>query len=184
MKDFIERLQNKPYEARVKILWGTVVIVAIVLVLVWALTIKSSVTGLSDGNLLGNSTNQTIATRSEDVARVEYIERSSKEFKIYFNIKNSTNNILNFSPATAITLRIKDQDYHPTGIFDRQGNPYVRKVLSNSQEFGILVFGNIEGSEGTLIFDEMMYENSTSDYFKQELILDFDKLDNKSKLRD
>lgn len=183
MKDFIQNLQNKPYATRVKILWGAVSIIAVVLFAVWTLSIKSSVSELPGGNILGSNEIKTFAERNEDITQIEYAETTSEELKVYFKISNPTTDILNFSEASDITLTIKGKEYHPKQVVDRQENPFVKKILSKTTNFGILVFDKIEGDEGTLVFDQLSYEKSVEDTFKDENNLIFEELKPLNKLR-
>ena len=67
---------------------------------------------------------------------------------------------------------------HPQQLTDRQGSAFVKKVLSRTQNFGILTFSAINSEEGTLTFDQMFFEKNPQQFFKQILDLEFDKLKN------
>ena len=66
---------------------------------------------------------------------------------------------------------------------DRQGQLFVEKVLSNTQNFGILVFDNLEAESATLTFNQMFFEQNPTQILSQKFELDFKKLQQDSNLR-
>ena len=184
MKDFLTRLQNQPYETRIKILWGTVLGAAIILVIIWVLSLKSTISGIDGSSLIKLNTTTTSTTEQAQVAYAS-VERaeSTDVLKIYFNLNNPTNDILNASKLLNITLTSNGTQIQPTAITDRQGNPFVQKVLSHTQNFGILTFPAITIHQGTLTFDQMFLEKTPNNVFQQKLELNFDELIKNSNVR-
>ena len=59
----------------------------------------------------------------------------------------------------------------------------MQKILSRTQNFGILIFDSINGDEGKLILDNLTFEESSATTLKQELDLDFKQLLNPVEVR-
>ncbi len=161
--------------------------IGVILIVVWVLNLKSTFNSVDPKSLIGTSsgattTNNSVLTKVS-YAQVERIEQTSLTFKIYFNVNNTTDDILNFSTLTDITLQVDGQTYAPKQLLDRQGTPFAQKILSHTQDFGILVFGPIAGDRGTLTLDNMSFETANNSTFKQELNLNFSDLKNSLKLR-
>jgi hypothetical protein len=174
-KNTVSKLQSLPYATRVKILWGTVLIVGIVMVLLIAQSIKSSVNNV-DGSLIKIDDTKATSTSPIDYASVERVESDDKFLKIYFNFNNTTNDILNVSKLADIKLVVKEGTLAPQKITDRQGNVYVQKILSHTQNFGILIFPATTSKNATLTFDQMYLEKDLTNSFQQKLELNLEEL--------
>lgn len=185
LRETIKNLQNKPYETRVKILWLTIGIVAVILVAIWVFSLKSTIQGLNGKNLIkaDQTTKSNSAKTDTAFVSVERVEQTGNSFKIYFNVNNSTDDILNFPDLTNITLEVNGQSLNPTQIFDRQNNPFVKKILSHTQNFGTLVYPTVNATSGKLTIDQMSFEKTTDQIFQQELNLNFTELKKSSNLR-
>jgi hypothetical protein len=186
--DFIRNLQKKPYAVRLRILWSTTIIVAVVLLAVWVATIKNGADSLAGQDLftITQESDQAEEARAEesDHISVERVETTKAgAFQIFFKIKNSSNDILNFSPLEKITLEINKTNLKPLEILDRQGNPFVRKILSNTENFGTLIFTGVEGKSGTLSFEGLFLEQKPQTLFREILNLDFEELNQIQELR-
>ena len=182
LNDKIEKLQNKPYEDRVRILWTVVVIVGIILLVLWVLSLKNTFSGLDTKSLINTNTGQNTTEASTQFASVERVELG-ENLKIYFNINNTTDDILNISKLENINLVVNGQTVKPKSMNDRQGAVFVQKVLSHTQNFGTLTFPATDSNQAELIFDQMFFENNQSSIFKQTMELDLDKLNKDSNLR-
>lgn len=185
MVDFIKKLQEKPYETRLRILWGTVMVAAIALVIIFVFNIKNTLQGVDGKKLIDidNSSNQANVLSEIPYAEVERVERTEKVLKIYFNFKNPTDDIVNISKLTDITLIFDSNTLKPQSMTDRQGNVFVQKILSHTQNFGILIFTPINTNLATLTFDQMTLEKSPSNVFQQKLELNLDELSETTKVR-
>src|SRR5690348_55910 len=93
LQDLVSYLQKQPYHARVRILWGTVVVVAAVLFILWIVTLKSSIKHLGTGN--SNSVAGTQTQTAVGYATVERAEIDQNNLRLYFYFDNPTNDILN-----------------------------------------------------------------------------------------
>lgn len=182
-QDFITKLQKQPYHTRVKILWGTVGIVALVLFVLWVLSLKSTIKNLDAGSLIKTAGVSIEGTRVS-YAEVERVEDSPSSLKIYFNFNNPSDDILNIPTLNNITLTVKGKSVSPTQITDRQGRAFAQKILSRQQNFGILVFPKIDAGSGTLAFKQMSFERSPEQILSQTIELDLKKLQTTDKLRD
>ncbi len=184
-KQTLEQLRNKPYGTRVRILWTTVIVAAIVLIVVWVLGLKASLKEIDGKDLLStnptNSSSSVITT--ERYIQVERIESTTTGLNIYFNINNATDNILNFSQTQDISLELNNQTYHPKNVTNRQGEAFAQKILSRSMVFGILTFEPLNGVSGQITFDNLSFENTTNDSFKQKIELDFNNLEKPAEIR-
>src|SRR5258708_14471938 len=140
MTDFIKKLQEKPYEVKLRILWGTVIGAAIVLVVILIFNIKDTLKNVDGKKLidLNTSSGRTAANTNIQYASVERVERTAKVLKIYFNLNNPTNDILNVSKVSDITLAFDGSEVKPQSILNRQGNPFFQKILSHTQNFRVL----------------------------------------------
>lgn len=185
MTDFIKNLQDKPYETRVRILWGTVIVLGIILFFAWIFGLKSSLGNIKGSSLiqLDTGSNAVVETNVK-FASVEYAEQTNNILKIYFNFNNPTDDILNVSKLDDIVLTVDGKQTRPSKITDRQGNAYVQKILSHTQNFGILTFPTIKTTKATLSFDQMSLEKSPADIFVQNLELNFKQLNKPSNIRD
>jgi hypothetical protein len=183
IQDFVTKLQNLPYQSRVKILWGTVGVMAVLLIVLWVINLKSSIGGEEQsGTDSGQNTAENIQN-DVSYASVEWVESSSTNFKIFFNFNNTTDDILNVSSLSDIELNYNDSKINPTKILDRQGSAFVEKVLSHTQKFGVLVFPPLTAQKGELTFNQMFFDQKQSDFLTQTLKLDFKELKETDKLR-
>lgn len=180
-QDFITKLQKKPYKTRVRILWGTVVIVAIVLFALWIINLNSTIKHLDTGGLV-NSAVTTAEGLQVSYAAVERVE-SGSDLKIYFNFNNASDDILNIPTLSNVTLSVKGKTLSPTKLTDRQGAAFVQKILSHEQNFGILVFPQTDNSSAELIFSQMFFERSPEQILSQKIELDLKKLQKANNLR-
>ena len=165
MNKFLNKIQGQPYEDRIRILWGVVAVVALVLVVMIFSNIKETI-GNAGGSFTKIEAAKFIPDSPISYMSVERVEQTDKTLKIYFNINNSGNDILNVPKLSDISLSVSNNLSHPQKITDRQGNTFVQKVLSRTQNFGILFFPAINGNRGTLLFDQMSLEKSRR-FFKQ-----------------
>lgn len=181
-------VQNLPLNTRIKIMWISVVIVAIILVGVWFYTLKQQVqnTDFSDlPNLNQNqTTNQPESINAETgYASVEWVDRTDGTLKIYFKINNPTNNILSLSRKDQVTLVSDNLSQEASLLTDRQGNPFAQKALSQSENYGVATFEDPSQDTATIRFDSLYFENQPSQFFFEEKKLDLDKLNKPIDLR-
>jgi hypothetical protein len=174
--DIIRKIQDKPYETRVRILWATVGIAGIVLVAIFVFNTKNSLKDVDGKELINIDVPSTTAMTQTPYASVERVERTEKVLKIYFNFNNPTDDILNVSKLSDISLSFDNSKLNPKNITDRQGQAFVQKILSHTQNFGILVFDPINSGQVTLTFDQMSLEKNPNNIFRQELNLNLDEL--------
>jgi len=184
MRDFIGELQKKPYATRVKILWGATAAFAIILVVIWSVSLKSTIENSSGQPLIPQTSEDSNVSQEEtSFLTVERTETTGNTLKIYFNLNNQTDDILNVSKIADIELTTEGGTLKPTKMTDRQGLTFVQKILSHTQNFGILTFPAANGNEATLIFNEMFLEKNPEALLKQTIELDFSKLNQDSKVR-
>ncbi|MBI3952655.1 MAG: hypothetical protein HY336_01735 [Candidatus Doudnabacteria bacterium] len=180
LQQLLAKVQNKPYETKLKILWSTTLLVGILLISLWLLDLKSTVSKL--GNNDSPQTNNSAVT-SKQFIKLERAEVADGSTKIFFSASNDTDDILNFSTINDIRLDVSKSGVKPAKILDRQSKPFVQKILSKSQEFGTLVFsGSMEGS-GEIIFDQLYFEKHPESLFKEIIQIDFDGLAKNQELR-
>jgi hypothetical protein len=176
LQDFIKNLQNKPDHIKNRILWSTSTVAAVIVVTIWFTNFKHQIANISGSDILNiNSTAQSQESAPHYLA-VENAQETNDALIIYFNVKNDSSDILNFSGDTDISLTIDGNKLTPTKITDRQNQAFVKKVLSNSQTFGILTFDKPQGKSGELTFDNLYFEQSPETIFKETLKFDSSKL--------
>lgn len=184
MKDYIAELQKKPYATRVKILWGTVVVFAVLLLIIWSLSLKATIKNSSGQPLIPqNSGNTDIDQTEVSFLSVERSEVAGNILKLYFNLNNQTDDILNVSKIADIELKTPAGIIKPTKITDRQGMTFVQKILSHTQNFGVLTFPATTETKASLTFNEMFLEKNPDQLLKQTVELDFSKLNQDSQVR-
>lgn len=184
-QNWLENLQNKPLKVRVRILWVVCLAVAVALIAIWSLSIKAQIKNI--GNDKNNKDNSSpVSEQPENTVQyiaVERVEDQGNSLKIYFNVNNNTNDILNFSKMEDIELKLNDQTKNPLAVRDRQGNAFVGKVLSKTQVFGIITFDKVQEDSATLTFGQLFFEKHPELILKQSLDLNFKQLKLEQNLR-
>ncbi len=173
--------QSLPYGTRVKMFWAIFILVAVGLTYLIIQSIKSTI--INAGGNLTKIENTKSEQSPIDFASVERVEISDTGLKIYFNFYNPTSDILNISKLADIRLRTGNITMNAQKVTDRQGKTFVQKVLSRTQNFGIVYFPNPETSEADLIFDDMSLERNFTSLFQQTIKLKFDELNKPSNVR-
>jgi hypothetical protein len=186
--EFIRNLQKKPYAVRLRILWATTALTSIVLILIWVFTIKNGIGNLNGQNLFNVSPiqdqGQETTIQESNHITIERVELSEHEsFQIFFKIKNPTKNILNFSPADKIRLKAGGSSLAPLQILDRQNNAFVKKILSETENFGTLIFSQTEANKGQITFDGLFFEDDPGVLFRETIDLDFLEQNKSQELR-
>lgn len=182
MSDFIKRLQDKPEKTRTRILFVTSGVAAIAVFSIWLATFKHQI-GSINGSNTQNPSVQTSQASQPHYLSVSRAEVVANKLNVYFAASNDTNDILDFSKLNDINLNANGKNYNPTQVTDRQGQPYVSKVLSHGQNFGILTF-DANAKSGQITFDNLSFEQSPTTLFKETLDLDFDKLESTQDIRE
>lgn len=154
-------------------MWGSSVIATALVVSVWFVSFKQDVKQLSGAGLVN--------LPQEIITTTHYLNIESAEIKdnrtyLYFSIKNDTANILNFSDPSNIEFSINKQIVKPASITDRQAKPFAQKILSNSQNFGILVFNQALSGRGDISFNNLAFEQGSGTIFKEVITVDLSKL--------
>jgi len=183
MNKFLNSLQNKPYETRIKILWGTTIVIGVLIIVVWATTIKG--TFKNNGPItIAPVVNQSRGNQTEiGLIKIERAEKTGESLKIYFNLYNDTDDILTFSKAENIILKTNDSSVPATSALDRQGLPLVQKILSRTQIFGTLLFNTATDPNPELSFNGMFFEKEPDLTLKQTFQLDIPSLEKTTEVR-
>lgn len=173
LNNFIKNLQQKPYTTRLRILWTVVGITAVILIIVWSTSLKSTlnISKTEDGN----------KKPVEVVVKNQYLEIERAEttgdlVTIYFKVSNPSSDILNFSPLDSIKLVADDHELKPIKMLDRQSNPFVQKILSKTENFGSLQFSTKTFNTGTLTFGELFFESQPQNIFEEQVEFDLTKI--------
>ena len=178
IKQLLTRLQNKPYETRVKILWSATLIAGILLVGIWLTELKSTVLSPVRQDESVSSSNSAIKYIS-----IERTEIDGESTKLFFSVNNGTDDILNFATINDIRLDQDQSGIKPIKLLTRQDKPFVTKILSHTQQFGVLVFGGKLSDGGDLTFDQLFFEKHPENIFKETIQIDFDQLMKTQELR-
>lgn len=172
-------IQNLPVQTRMNIMWALTLIIGTGLLGLWIYTTTQNVKNIGTIDLNGNPVPPPVTGSQQAAPRytsVEWVERTQNKLLIYFKLTNDTDSILNFSNPSEIKLTINGEEQTAKSVTDRQGNPFVTKALSKSQSFGIAEFENKDGNTAQLKFDDLLFENSASQTFYEQLDLDLNKL--------
>lgn len=180
LEKFLDNLQKKPYDTKVQILWSTTAVIAIVLIIIWVISLKSTIKNNTTDTAAPAKSQTTIVS---EFLNIERVEKSGSTMKLYFNLNNNTDDILNVPSVEDITLQVSAGNLHPTSILDRQGQAFVQKVLSHTQAFGILTFSATTETAAQLVFDNMMLEKNPGQTLKQTVTLDLVKLNQPANVR-
>src|SRR3989338_3821060 len=118
----LKQLQQQPYETRVKMLWGATAVMALILVVLWVLSINMRIDEIENPNPIAIEQKEVVATKPKFV-KVERVEESGASLKIFFSVNNTENDILNFSSDSEVKLTAKGISTTPTRMQDRQNKP-------------------------------------------------------------
>lgn len=170
--DFITNIQNRPYETRVKILWGCVVIIGVGLIALWVFDIKRQNNQLNTSDFLATFKQQ----ESEHYFAAEWAEEKNDKLYIYFKVTNNSKDILNTATLENIVYKTSAGDKAPEKILDRQQQPFVKKVLSNTENYGTLIVPMTADKTAEVVFKNIFFESSPGQIFSETLKLDIEKL--------
>ncbi len=174
-------LRSRSPEAKNRIMVSVIILAVVILGALWVNNIKKEVSAL---NPPGEVADASLVSTEERIV-IEGMETILGKKYIYFKVKNNTNDILNFSPIEKIQLESnRGEVLRPEKILGRQDKIFIKKVLSNSEEFGILVMPDFEQDRYIrAVFDGMFFEQQQDKVFKETLEVDFSKLTPLQELR-
>jgi hypothetical protein len=154
----INFLQQLPIKARMRILWVSVAIIAVALIFIWINSLTNMVGkfNLSEITNLGPEAQKTEVSQ---YVTVESFEKYGNKIALYFRVANNTNNILSFSRPGDVTIVTDKKSQKVISMKKRQGTEFAKKVLSNTEEFGILEFDDPDTDNFKLSFDNLFFEN-------------------------
>ncbi len=177
MKLSLKSIQEQPFQTRLRILYAVTAVIGIVLFVIWFMTTRGAVrrTDFSDISEVFGTKQQPIVT-SQKYINVEWVEKADGKMLIFFKVTNDTPSILNLPQLGGISLQVGEDKYNAEIITTRQQTQFVQKVLSNSQNFGILVFSDMELTRADLVFDQMFFENKPDVFFQERFEVDFEEL--------
>jgi hypothetical protein len=178
----INYLQTRSYQARGRMLAAVVAILVIGLGAVWVNGIKERLGGLTREDLLPEEQSGSVLSAVNYVSIEAYEDKGDKRY-LHFKVENDTPDILSFSTREMITLEIGEEKINPESVINRQGQPFVVKVLSHETIYGTLIFRKFEGKKGELQMDGMFFEQNQGVIFRQTMEIDFQKLKPLQELR-
>ncbi|HEX5429966.1 MAG TPA: hypothetical protein VFX17_02685 [Patescibacteria group bacterium] len=182
ISQFIKNLQDKPLKTRNRILLAGSSVAVVLVVGVWFTSFRKEIKNINVSDI-SSSITQTVADSAPHYLSVDSAEVSGGNLLIYFSVHNDTTDILNFSTAADVKLTASGQTYTPSKVTGRTQAPFVQKVLSNTTEFGILTFDTAASGSGTIIFDNLYFEQSPDSIFKETDNLDLSKLPKPDEVR-
>ncbi|MBX4187562.1 MAG: hypothetical protein KW793_00310 [Candidatus Doudnabacteria bacterium] len=180
INNILQYLQSRSPQTKNKILFFTLSLVALALGSIWISSLKTHFGGLTKEDILPEA--GTVLS-AENYVTVEAADEKNDKRYIYFKVENHTTDILNFPNTEQISLKVAGQEIHPEKILTRQDQSFVVKILSNTTNHGVMIFPEIEKSEGELKIDRMFFEQNPTNIFRQTIEVDFDKLDSIEELR-
>ncbi|HYC79701.1 MAG TPA: hypothetical protein VEC17_01595 [Candidatus Binatia bacterium] len=175
---FLQYLQSRSEQTKKRITTVVIIISVLVLGSVWLSGLKS----LGKEDLVPQNEQTSVQTEINHLTVESREKKGDKEY-IYFRIANNTPDILNFSMISEVKLTVDNQQLLPEEITDRQGRTFVRKILSNTTAYGIMIFPAFEDSKGTLVVDNLYFENEPENLMKESMEIEFDKLQPLEELR-
>ncbi len=182
MKFNLAKIQEQPYEVRVRIAWTVGIVMAVILFGLWIFSTQRHIQKLDGISLPDfNPSNTNSIQGTQNYMSLEWIEETDKEFKVFFKANNNTSNILSFSKAEDITLTADKDVLHPKFVQDRQGTAFSVKILSNTEKFGVLIFEKTKTlpKDVELKFDNLYFEVGDEAPFYQTIPINLKAL-NKS----
>ena len=181
IQDYVKNLQNKPIEVRNRILWVSAAVAAVVVFSIWITTFKKEVGSLSIASI--NTTTTSTQASAPHYLSIDAKDVVGGKLLIYFSIRNDTDDILNFSKLSDITLSVNGKTYNSSRVTDSSNNTFIVKALSHSQNFGILTFDNTEAGTAEITFDNLYFEQNPTTLFKETIPIDLNKLTTPANLR-
>jgi hypothetical protein len=184
IKNLVESAQSLPATARVRILWTVSIFIGILLVGVWVFSSTRQINnvGVDDINLTGSTANNQPTNQTKYIT-VEWVEKKDNKLWVYFKARNNTQSILNLPAKDNITLSSSGKDYKPEGIFNRQSQTFVVKVLSDTTDYGYLVFEGMDLQPATIEFKSMFFENQQDIQFTEKYEINLKALNKPLELR-
>jgi hypothetical protein len=174
-------LRSLPLETRTRVMWLIVTILVIGVGSVWVSSLKGRLGDVST-DLVVTPDSGSVLSASTYVT-VEAMDKKDGKLYLYFKINNDTSDILSFSSREQITLSYKNKTVYPESMSDRQNQPFVKKVLSRTTNYGVMVFPDPDTQEAEMTFDAMYFEQRPEYTFKESSKIDFDKLNKLGELR-
>jgi hypothetical protein len=192
MRNWIRKLQEKPYHARVRILWTVIGASVVILFIVFGYSLRLQLarsraqesTRPSIFGVLGQGVRE-FARQLPEVIRdprrplnlfapryISIIDQdfSEGELVVRFTVDNSTDRILVIGGAqTAIELVHGDITYEPFDLLDDHGDVFPAKILSRTKVTGILTFSGVpEGESAKLAFRNLYFDDTPSYIWTEE----------------
>lgn len=179
-KKILNRIQQLPFETRYRILWISGIAAAAILIGIWIVSLKAEINRLDSSEFIP-SLGQI--RHEQKYVKAEWTEISANKLLVYFKVTNNTNDILNFAQTDNIKLQVKDREIAAENLTDRQNRPFVKKILSKTENYGILIFPRIDADEGNLLVDQMYFEMKPDQAISEKLELNFKDLNQALQLR-
>ncbi|HYF98033.1 MAG TPA: hypothetical protein VD770_03545 [Coxiellaceae bacterium] len=164
-----------------QILWSAVIVCALIILTVWIWDLKSTVKNFSTDDF--KPADAAPAIINSQYIKVERVETQGGTTKILFVVENPTDDIFSFSKLEDIELKTGNTTQAPENLTDRQGRPFVQKILSKTQNFGIVEFKTIETKSGDLMFNNLFFEQAPTKMLQEKIQLNFEKLRIEQELR-
>lgn len=182
LSGLIERLRRQPYPVRVRILWLTSGTVAVLLLFIWIASVQQEIHQLDPEQSI-KMPDQAAESATAAYMAVERVAAGAEGWEVWFRVHNPTDDILNFSAIDEITLQVSGLTLSPTQLWDRQNQPFVQKILSRSENFGLLIFPSLEAVSAELIFRDLYFETTPEMVFQETIRLDIPNLTQSQELR-
>jgi len=170
----INKIQNKPYETRVKLFWIGLIIAVLLLGTVWGAVALADKPQEQPQNGIIAQFKEWFANardRADDMASthsekepitiLEATETAAGQVLILFSVTNETDNILtllNTTESTAPKIVSNATSTEPISVATSDGQPFPGKILSHTTLAGSMLINKPATTSFTLEFSNLYYE--------------------------
>lgn len=204
-RNYLKKIQQRPYEDRVKILWTATAIIAVVLAVLLGVYFKyktsSSSNNPDDSQVLESLKSQasdlklgfselkaqlsgqasvfsSLPENYQAVTIKDYFVRTQNNLLVInFEVTNPTADILDFLSGDRSSFTLDDGGtiLQPKLLQTDLGDPFPIKILGKQTKSGTVVFPQPQSATATLRAAEMFFESQPSAKFLQNITINISK---------
>jgi|GEM_PF-5288055 len=179
--NILEYLRSRSHKTKSLMIAAGGAVAVLAMGSIWINSVQSQLGGLTETEEEGEIAGIEVTTGNR--ISIESAQAKDGKTEFYFKVHNETPDIMVFSPNDQITLRLGDNEVNPEKVLDRQGGDFVKKVLSGSTAYGILVFPQQDSRIGSIYFDDIFFEQNKGTILKEVINVNLEDLGPAVKLR-